>query len=438
MDIINAIHEKNEDLALSLITLEKAAILTPKKNTPLLLACYNNMTKVALALIETGNSQPEQVSELGNTALIIACYNKMTEVALALIETHNSNPNHVNHNSATALMFACENKMTEVALKLIVDGNSNPGHVNATNQTTALILACNNKMSEIALKLIETGKSKPDQVNENGNTALIWACKNNMTEVALALINTGKSNPEIISNMGDSALNEAIKNNMNKIHMAITAELNKLNTRISIIDIISGDNMTGEKFLYDNDYKEKPPFIIQEASGHYAGNYKEIEYENYYECKKPYEKSNKKDDSHVYIKLYGSSGQILLCEKPTWFNEIGASIKIVKAVKQGLLEQIVSHSSLGVPGIGADHCNLEKPITYYKLFKTELDGICINQITNGGKNTDSSRLSAFAKKTAKTKNAKTKKNKTKMQKKQKLKNKTKIHYKKLRKQKIIE
>jgi ankyrin repeat protein len=341
------------------------------------------MTKVALKLIKTLNSKPDQVNEYGNTALIMACFNKMTEVALALIETRNSNPNHVNHNSSTALMFACENKMTEVALKLIVDGNSNPGHVNATNQTTALILACNNKMSEVALALISDGNSKPDQVNENGNTALIWACKNDMLEVALALIKTGKSNPEIISKMGDSALNEAIKNNMNEIHVAITAELNKLNIRISklqIFDIFSGIEMTVNNFLYNNDFQEKQPFIIEEASGRYAGNYKNTEYENFYECKKDpesdtYFKANKKDDSPVYIKLYGSSGQLLLCEKPTWFNEIGASIKIVKAVKQGLLEQIVWHLSVGRQVIGADHCNLEKPITYYKLIKTELGGI---------------------------------------------------------------
>jgi hypothetical protein len=33
MDLINAINEKNEDLAISLITSEKATFLTPKKYT---------------------------------------------------------------------------------------------------------------------------------------------------------------------------------------------------------------------------------------------------------------------------------------------------------------------------------------------------------------------------------------------------------------------
>jgi hypothetical protein len=430
MDLLKTINEKNEDLAISLITPEKAAVLTPKKNTPLILACYKNMTKVALALIETSNSNPGQVNELGNTALIVACSNKMTEVALALIETRNSNPNHVNRTSATALMLACENKMTEVALKLIVDGNSNPGHVNATNQTTALILACNNKMTEVALALIETRNSNPEQVNALGNTALIWACENKMTEVALALIKTGNSNPEIIPYNNKSALNKTINNNMKEVFAAITAKLNELNTRISklqIIDIYSGIDMTGYDFLYNNELKEKQPFIIEEASGRCASNYKNIEYELFYECKEPYSESNKTNNSPIYIKLYGSGGQILLCEKPDWFNEIGASIKIVKAVKQGLLEQIVSHLSVGRRVMSADHCNLEKPITYYKLFKTELDGIGINQRTNGGKGTDISRLSAFAIKTAKTKKAKakTKKAKTKIQ-----------HYKKSRKQRF--
>jgi len=50
-------------------------------NTALILACHNNMPKVALKLIETGNSVPEQINSLGNKALIVACHNNMSEVA---------------------------------------------------------------------------------------------------------------------------------------------------------------------------------------------------------------------------------------------------------------------------------------------------------------------------------------------------------------------
>jgi hypothetical protein len=54
------------------------------KITPLISACQNNMTNVALALIATGKSAPEIVSHPNGNAFTIALRNNMTDVAFAL------------------------------------------------------------------------------------------------------------------------------------------------------------------------------------------------------------------------------------------------------------------------------------------------------------------------------------------------------------------
>ena len=76
------------------------------------------MSDVALALIQTGQTKPEQVNNKGNTALLYACIFNMSDVALALIQTGQSKPEHVNDNGKNALYFAKQNKMHLVVSKL--------------------------------------------------------------------------------------------------------------------------------------------------------------------------------------------------------------------------------------------------------------------------------------------------------------------------------
>jgi ankyrin repeat protein len=248
MDLLNALNNKDEILAMSLITPENAKQIYENNHTPLILACENNMTEVALALIATGNSNPEQVTNNDITALMWACRNKMQEVALALIATGNSKPEQVTNHDITALMIACDNNMTEVALALIKTGNSKPEQVNINN-VTALMWACVNNMTEVALALIETGNSNSEHVNNAGNTALILACDNNMTEVALALIKTGNSKPEQVTNTGITALIWACNNNMTEVALALIATGNSkpeqvTNTGITALLIACDNNMT--------------------------------------------------------------------------------------------------------------------------------------------------------------------------------------------------
>ena len=224
--------KKNDTIkALALIATGNSnpEIVDTNGRTALIYACIKGipMSDVALALIETGNSKPEQVDNNGNTALIYACDigTVMREVALALIRTGNSKPEIVNEvDSMTALLYACLWEMNDVALALIETGNSNPGIADADG-LTALIYACKGgmRMSDVALALIETGDSNPTQLDNFECTALIYACRLEMSDVALALIATGQSIPGQVDIMGKTALIYACMLNMSDVALALIA-----------------------------------------------------------------------------------------------------------------------------------------------------------------------------------------------------------------------
>lgn len=165
----------------------------------------------------------------GNTPLMLACIGSRVYIAMALIETGHSNPGHVNYNNETALIIVCnlydsnlelnETKQTTVALALIATGQSKPGHISAGN--TALTLACDKMMpEEVTLALIATKQSKPGHIRYDDDTALIIACKQRESRTALALIATGASREYHISN-GYTALMCACQNGLADVIMAL-------------------------------------------------------------------------------------------------------------------------------------------------------------------------------------------------------------------------
>jgi hypothetical protein len=74
------------------------------------------MSDVAMALIQTGQSKPEQMNNFGNTALIWACKYNMPDVAMALIQTGQSKPEYSNY---IALQYAEKNNMNEVVAEIL-------------------------------------------------------------------------------------------------------------------------------------------------------------------------------------------------------------------------------------------------------------------------------------------------------------------------------
>jgi hypothetical protein len=248
-------------------------------------------TKIALQLIETKGLEKgylAQINEDGNTALLLACINNMTKVALKLITKFGDqvNPGQINKNEDTALSWACFNKMDEVALELIKLGDQViPGQINEDkNKNTALICACRNNMTEVALELItEFGDQvNPGQINENGETALKFACFNKMTDVMLELFKIYKPS--------DSELQYVIKN-INRI----TAADKKKQIQYYLKEMVEVKEVTLEL---------PPNYIIEDI----------IEYENYNidDLKQLKDeilknkilkelKDKKEDDPHTYI-----------------------------------------------------------------------------------------------------------------------------------------
>jgi len=157
-----------------------------------------DMSEVALALIETGESRPEVSNYLGMTALMYACANDDeyytntidVRVPLALIATGKSRPEKIGEEfDGTALWYALENRRKEwrkVVKALIETGKSRPGYL--LNDETPLMWACKNKKSDIAIALLETGKSNYEFENEDGRTAYDIALEKGLDIVAKKIL----------------------------------------------------------------------------------------------------------------------------------------------------------------------------------------------------------------------------------------------------------
>ena len=89
--------------------------------TALIIACKQNLNRIAKLLIKTGESKPNVIDDNGNSALMIACDNKMGGVAIDILLTGHSNPFHVNKHK-TALDLAKKNNM-EPVIRLITSMN---------------------------------------------------------------------------------------------------------------------------------------------------------------------------------------------------------------------------------------------------------------------------------------------------------------------------
>jgi len=241
------------------------------------------------------NSDLSYLDKNDNTALICACAESMHDLALALINTGQSNPGHVNKDGDTALIFATFNEIPDVALALINTGESNPGRVTKDGDT-ALNYAITNKMHDVALALIYTGESNPGHVSKYGDTALMLACEESMSDVALALIDTNNVDTEIINYTKEDALYFAEENNLTEVITRLS-KMPKINFNINttVFDFLEGTDIPITDSLnegnivfvyYDNDIKKSIKVSIPEQR--IIGLNDPIELNNYiiYECLK--------------------------------------------------------------------------------------------------------------------------------------------------------
>jgi hypothetical protein len=160
----------------------------------------------------------------------------MEKVAIKLIETGQSKPEHINNDGMTALMFVCETVMEKVAIKLIETGQSKPEHINKSGDT-ALIFACRSEfMNNAAIKLIETGQSNPQQVNKEGKTALYYANNNGFDDVVYLL--ETKLKPKRLFETESENAEQKIKNSI---------DLNEMGTNIAEQETMIVGKYLGER-----------------------------------------------------------------------------------------------------------------------------------------------------------------------------------------------
>jgi hypothetical protein len=147
----------------------------------------------------------------------------------------------------------------------------------------------------------------------------------------------------------------------------------------SFFDAFTQTHITVNDFLHNNDFNELKPFIIYH-NNRFIGNFINVvpTNEDYYECASTatQDKPVKRYDSQTFIKITGAGGQTILCIKPSWFSDAVHIPRIVKAVKIGSVNQILSKTSNDRHPqarriVSADHCNLTHPMDVYRLERFE-------------------------------------------------------------------
>jgi ankyrin repeat protein len=228
-------------------------------NTALIIACQQNNTEIAKALISSGRSLKASIPLRGNcnighyngrgdTPLIIACMENNTEIVEKLISVPNNlaRTNHLNRDNLSALNIMVQHNNTKIVKQLLQMPNTG-GHLieirkvtlssaslvtgDVVNSITYLMIAIEAKNSEMAQYIIDVGSkiSMLHYVDTDGYTALMYACKYKLNDVALKLLKYSNSNPLFINNYGVSAHSIALSNGMNDVSNKLSEMMNKLN-----------------------------------------------------------------------------------------------------------------------------------------------------------------------------------------------------------------
>ena len=143
-------------------------------------ACYNGQRNpgVAMALIKScgASSLPGHTCTMfDDTPLIRACMDDMPDVAMALINTGLSNPGHVTIQGYTALIFACKNlpRFEDVALALIRTGQANINAIDGEKFTALFYASVDGDSYDVTLELLKHGASVNQYIVDGGDLA--WA-----------------------------------------------------------------------------------------------------------------------------------------------------------------------------------------------------------------------------------------------------------------------
>jgi ankyrin repeat protein len=125
-----------------------------------------------------------------NTFLIKACEQDMSRVAISLLDKKNMQYNIVNNEGTCALIVAYENGMEDVILKLLDKDNIDQSIrvFESYYEESFLIKACEGRMSIVAISLLDKKNIQYNIVNKEEMCALIVAYENGMEDVILKLL----------------------------------------------------------------------------------------------------------------------------------------------------------------------------------------------------------------------------------------------------------
>jgi len=334
--------------------------------------------------------------DLGNplyyyTPLYYAILKNHTEIALALIATGKSRPNDVgNRYKYTALMQACKQKNAKVALALIATGKSVPEYVCPLDQTTALFWSTASNITDVTLALIATGNSRPEQVSrELHETALINMMQNfvddanadKQLEAVRAIIATGKSLLNHEDDNGYTALDYAMQHNVPALIELINSAT--LNDSLININATGFDQITQESHKIGDFLKESNDNICIKSNKTYFLTSKEIIKKNLkfpvnikYGCKSAGNGSRFILDSNIKHNIkYMSMSSIIGLQIVVNYNEIEkittnkTSANLFSLTPTNtILPAIISEAFInGGDGVSADHCQPGKETIVYNI-----------------------------------------------------------------------
>ena len=205
------------------------AIDLPTKRTPLLFACSNGLTEVAVALLNHG-ADIHAVDKDKNTPLHLACkggnnvlvsillergadvnargFKQETPMHLAIndIRTvlilweHGADVDASNVYLQSPLYFACSRGCLDVALFLSEEGACIHGRT--FNGSTPLHSACDNGHTDVAVSLVDRGACINSR-DDNQRTPLHIAVRKGRSELAYAMLNMG-ADPNTVDSFGVS------------------------------------------------------------------------------------------------------------------------------------------------------------------------------------------------------------------------------------------
>ena len=161
------------------------------ENTPLMKACYEKNTKLALELLEMGPDacqlSAKSFPHYNLTALQVAISHRLEKVALKMLEygPEENCLDHIDSTESTALIYSLDFGLTKVANRILDFPDECDLYEVDNEMKTALMFCCINGYVKLALRILGFGAHKHDLEVKDiyGYTALDYAKEKGLTKV---------------------------------------------------------------------------------------------------------------------------------------------------------------------------------------------------------------------------------------------------------------